>query len=299
MHFIAVLNRHGGTLRRMDLRRFVRNARAALEAHGHTAEFRIFSGKAIVAGLEEAAAEPRCDVLLVGGGDGTVSAAASLLAGSGKALAVLPAGTMNLFARSLAIPLDPEAAVEAFAAGRVRDVDIASANGRYFVHQYSVGVHSRLVATRSRMRFSSRLGKIAASVRAALLAIRYPAALKVRLVLPDEEITTRTAGIAVSNNLYGDGHLPYADDPAGGELGIYVAKSRSRAGLFFLCMRIAFGRWRESGEVKIRRAQSVRLEIEEAKRARGCVVDGELFPLETDTLIVIHPGALRVLAPPE
>ena len=105
----------------------------------------------------------RADVVLAGGGDGTVSAAAAALMGKKKALAILPAGTMNLFARGLGIPLSLDAAVEAFADGEVRPVDMASANGRPFVHQFSIGMHAKMVGVRDKMEFGSRLGKMRAS----------------------------------------------------------------------------------------------------------------------------------------
>ena len=98
----------------------------------------------IEAALAKAAAS-RADVVLAGGGDGTISAAAAALMGKKKALAILPAGTMNLFARSLGIPLSLDAAVEAFADGEVRAVDVASANGRPFIHQFSIGMHAKMV----------------------------------------------------------------------------------------------------------------------------------------------------------
>src|SRR5690606_18763132 len=121
--------------------------------------------------LARVAAAPDVDVVLAGGGDGTVSAAAGALMETGKALAVLPAGTMNLFARGLGIPLDLEDAVAALATGTVRAVDIATVNGRPFIHQFSVGLHSELIQRREAMSYSSRPGKIRASVMAAIATV--------------------------------------------------------------------------------------------------------------------------------
>ena len=98
MHFIAVLNRDGGTLRTTDLDAFARRMTEALEKAGHRLDVESVAGPEIEAALAKAAAS-RADVVLAGGGDGTVSAAAAVLMGKKKALAILPAGTMNLFAR--------------------------------------------------------------------------------------------------------------------------------------------------------------------------------------------------------
>src|SRR5690349_18634372 len=89
MKFVAVLNRDGGTLRTTDLEAFSTRMTEALEASGHTVAIRIVSGKQLSDALDKAVAS-HADVVLAGGGDGTVSAAAARLMGSKKALAILP-----------------------------------------------------------------------------------------------------------------------------------------------------------------------------------------------------------------
>lgn len=207
MRFVAVLNRHGGTLRTLDLDAFSRRMRQTLEAAGHTIDLHIIKGPAVARELMRASEDETVDVVLVGGGDGTVAAAAAALKDKDKALAILPAGTMNLFARSLGIPLDLDSAVAAFAGGHQRQVDVASANGRVFVHQFSLGMHARMIELRETMDFGSRLGKIGASARAALGAFLDPPLLSVTLMLDGREISARTNGLGVTNNLFGEGHL--------------------------------------------------------------------------------------------
>ena len=297
MRFLAVLNKDGGTLRRTDLLVFSRRMEAILEAHGHSVAVRIVSGKEVTTALGKAASDGAADVLLAGGGDGTISAAASFVMNSGMTLAVLPAGTMNLFARSLRIPLGLDQAIEAFATGDVRSVDMGSANGRPFVHQFSIGMHARLVELRSRMEFSSKLGKMHASLKAMLDTIRTPSSLRVTLRMKDAEIVATTAGISVSNNLYGEGHLPFADEPDGGVLGVYVSNARRRRDLLRLCFNIGIGRWKENEHVEIHQSDAVVLRVDRVKRARSAVIDGELCPLAKETVLRIHPKSLNVLVP--
>ncbi|MDG4851394.1 MULTISPECIES: diacylglycerol kinase family protein [unclassified Mesorhizobium] len=297
MRFAAVLNKDGGTLRTTDVAAFADRVRELLEAAGHSVQIDIVAGGEIAAALEKAIARRNVDVVLAGGGDGTVSTAASLLMNKKKALAILPAGTMNLFARSLGIPQTLEAALKAFTDGEVKAVDMATANGRPFVHQFSIGMHARMVQLREKMDFGSRLGKMRASVRAAWATIKNPRTLKVTLTIGKTDIITRATGIGISNNLFGEGHLPYADNPAGGVLGIYVSVARRRRDLVKLLLAMLRGRWRQSGHVEIHQADKAVLKIHSSPTKFKAVMDGELVKLERETTVEIHPATLNVLVP--
>lgn len=298
MHFHIVLNRQGGTLRTLDIEAFAANAGSILEGAGHTVSTSIVDGEQIEESLDAAVSGP-AGVILVGGGDGTVSAAAGKLMGSGKALAILPAGTMNLFARSLGIPLELQAAVHAFSSGEIRAVDLASGDGRIFVHQFSIGLHAKLIELREKAEFRSRIGKIWASTRAGIGALFRPPRLKVRLEMDDDIVECATAGVGITNNPFGEGHLPYADMPDEGVLGIYVTRARRKRDLALFAMKLALGRWKTNRHVDIYRSRKVTLTLQSPPRRFGCAIDGELCDLETLTRLEILPGALNVLVPAE
>lgn len=297
MRFIAVLNRDGGTLRTTDVDAFSQRLTSILTKAGHSVEINAVAGKDIVTELKRAASQKKADVILAGGGDGTVSAAAAALIDSDKALAVLPAGTMNLFARGLGIPQQLDAALQAFAGGDIKAVDVASADGRPFVHQFSIGLHAKMVVLREKMEFASRLGKIGASVKAAYRTVMKPPSMRVQLTIGGAEIVTRTSGISISNNLFGEGHLPYADEPDGGVLGIYVTVAQERGELIRLAAKLARGKWRDNDQVEIHEAEEAELKLLSRNRRFRCVIDGELFPLKDTTHIRIHKKALKVLVP--
>lgn len=297
MRFVAVLNRSGGSFTTIDLEAFGARMREILQAAGHSLEIRICEGKGVVDALQEAARDHGYDVVLAGGGDGTISAAAGALWKSGKTLAVLPAGTMNLFARSLGIPLDLEAAVAALATGRIHMIDVASANGRPFVHQYSIGMHPQVLRLRSRISYRSRLGKMLASGRAMITTFLRPPRLRVALTMRSKELFVATSGISITNNPYGEGHLPYADMPDRGVLGIYVTRARRRRDLLLFVLNVAIGRWHRNEQVDIHYSDEVRLAIRSPARRFQCAIDGELCELENETTIRIHPATLGVLVP--
>ncbi|MBX3532219.1 MAG: diacylglycerol kinase family lipid kinase [Rhizobiaceae bacterium] len=299
MRFLAILNRDGGTLRTLDLDAFEARARDIFRAEGHELRVERVAGREIVDALRKAAKRRGVDVVMAGGGDGTISAAAAALMGTRRPLAVLPAGTMNLFARSLGIPLDLDAAMQTFASGRPHAVDVATANGRPFVHQFSIGMHPELVGRREQAVYKSRFGKMRASAAAALQTLRNPPSLSVKLEMGTTEILARTSSIGVSNNLFGEGHLPYADMPDKGELGIYVARTRRRSDFFRFALHMARGRWDTNPQVEIHRSGEVALTILSSHRGMRAAVDGELCELERRTELKCHAGALQVLLPPE
>lgn len=297
MRFLAVLNSDGGTLRTTDLSAFSDRLTETMAKAGHEIVIKIVSGSAVVETLEQAAAARNVDVVIAGGGDGTVSAAAACLMGKSKALAVLPAGTMNLFARGLGIPPSLDKAVAAFADGEIRAVDMATANGQPFVHQFSVGMHAKLVHLRSKMEFGSRWGKIRASAKAAYSTVMNPPSMRVKLELGGTELLTRTTGIGITNNLFGEGTLPFASDPAGGKLGVYITVAHQRQELVRFFAKMARGKWQDNEQVEIHQADEVSLQIVSQRFRKKSVVDGELVPLQRRTLLKIHPRSLNVLVP--
>ena len=99
--------------------------------------------------LAQGAAADGFDVVVVLGGDGTLNEAANGLAGSPTALAVLPGGSTNVFARTIGMTNDPiEATGEllpALAARRCRRIGLGSINGRYFLFHVGIGFDAAVV----------------------------------------------------------------------------------------------------------------------------------------------------------
>src|SRR5206468_13014314 len=89
-------------------------------------------GSEIIPAVQRALARG-VEMIVAGGGDGTVSAVASQLVGTSTALGVLPLGTLNHFAKDLGMPLDRDEALAAIARGTLRQVDVGEVNGRVFI----------------------------------------------------------------------------------------------------------------------------------------------------------------------
>ncbi len=297
MNIHVILNAEGGTLRKMDVAALVALIEDEFRLHGHTVEVELPKGAEIGDAIGRAAGRDDIDVLLVGGGDGTVSSAAGKLMGTGIALGILPVGTMNLFARTLQVPLQVEQAVAALADGRVVDVDIATVNGKPFVHQYAVGMHARMVRMRDRLDYGSKLGKIVASTRAVLTTLRRLPIVELEIEIGGEVRRVKTPALAVSNNLYGEGHLPYADNPRGGELGVYICETTDRLAVARLTLAIMFGSWRGSPSLGVYTAKRIAFSYKHRHRRDRAVRDGELEDVEVESVVEIREKMLKVLVP--
>ena len=115
----------------------------------------------------------RPDVLVIGGGDGSIGAAAHRLVHSDITLGVLPLGTANDFARTLGIPTDIPAAIDNLVHGKVVDVDIGRVDGRAYLNVASVGL-SVAVTRRLTPGLKQRFGPLATrSPRCAPTATRF------------------------------------------------------------------------------------------------------------------------------
>lgn len=297
MRFVGVFNRDGGTFRTMDIDQLSADAKRIFAENGHELEVEVIAGSDLIPTLDKVVGRKDVDALLAGGGDGTISAAATAAFRSGMPLAVLPAGTMNLFARSLQVPLDLPGALEAIATGEVRAVDIATANGTPFVHQYSVGIHTRLVRIREGMTYRSRIGKIWASFQAVMLAIRRPPRFDAEIRSPRGLEKRRCSAIIVSNNPFGEGHIPHADRLDTGRLGVYIAAAMQPNELARLSAEVMLGTWKQSPLVAEREVSDVSLRFPHKKSSAMATIDGELVPLQSRVDLKIHPRALKVVAP--
>lgn len=267
------------------------------EGAGHAFRCHTIQSDELSDTLQKMAEMPAIDAIVAGGGDGTISAAAATCWTAKKTLGVLPAGTMNLFARSLGIPLDIDKAAEALATGTTKSCDIATANGRAFVHQYSVGLHPSMVSARNAYAYQSRLGKVLASVRAALDTLPRRKTFDTEIIADGRGRKERLSVLAVSNNPFGEGHLPYADRLDSGTLGVYTAGKLGPRQALRLASDMVLGTWDENDDLSCQTHRQVSIRFFRYPPAARCLIDGELLPLAPEVTIESHPKALRVLVP--
>ena len=94
-----------------------------------------------------AAVEAGAPMVIVGGGDGSISSSVDHVVGTNTIFAVLPLGTANSFARTLGIPLDLAGAVDVIANGRARQIDLGMIDGDYFANCATIGIAPQIAET--------------------------------------------------------------------------------------------------------------------------------------------------------
>lgn len=290
---VFVARSSGGRTRgETDLRRLER----LLAGAGLAARIRIVDGAAIGESAGAAARE-EAPLVVVAGGDGSVSAAAGALAGTGTALAILPLGTRNHFARDLRIPLDLAEAASLAASGRRRRVDLAEVNGRLFVNNSAIGLYPLMVIDRDRQRRRLGRGKRLAMVVASLRTLARFGHYRLALTANDREAMIDTPLLFVGNNDYrldlaAPGRRDSLDD---GRLSVFVMRSKTRRGFLAASARALVGRSRPDDMVRLDDVE--RLIVASRRRSLAVALDGEVVRLEPPLRYRVRKRALAVVAP--
>ena len=240
------------------------------------------------------AAAGGADVLLACGGDGTINEAVNGLARTRTALAVLPAGTVNVWAREVGIPLDPARALNLLWDGERRWIDLGRAGERYFLLMAGIGFDAD-VAAQVTSPEKRRWGPLAYVARGVVAALTWPRH-RMRLRLDDRSLRRQTVFLVVGNTrLYGGlvniTHHAVADD-----------------GLLDVCMFDGGGVLDRLGHaVRVVARSHTRVPTVEYYRARRVTlvtrprvpvqVDGDTIG-ETPMTFEAVPHALKVVVPP-
>lgn len=293
MRIEVIINAAGGSFDGSDTAPLVEREFGAhkLDVKVHVAE----SGSQIGA-LAREAALGNAEIIVAGGGDGTISAVAAEVFKAKKALGVLPLGTLNNFSKDISVPQDLAGAVSVIAGGYTTEIDLAEVNGRIFINNSSIGLYPRIVKKREQQQ---RLGygKWWAAFWAALRVFRVSPFLRVRLEIEDKRFWRKTPFVFVGNNqyemdLYNIGRRDSLDD---GRLSVYFLRRGGRLGVILLLLKTLTGRvrqWRDFEEVL-----TDKVTIQTRRRRLQVAFDGEVGVLETPLEYKSLPRALKVIVP--
>ena len=241
--------------------------------------------------LQRAATD--ADMLILGGGDGTLCMSLEDVLSTGLPLGILPLGNANDLARTLSIPIGIKAACEIIAAGHTSRIDLGCVNGKHFFNVASMGVSVR-IARRLTNERKRRFG-LASYVIAAWEAMTRARSFSAEIVCDGKKEHMRAIQIAVGNGRYYGGGLTVADDAAidDGRLDLYSIGRAPFWKLLLLVPLLRFGKHGYAKNVEVRRAETIEITTD---RILSINTDGEVTT-RTPASFTIVCGALEVFAP--
>ncbi|MCJ2087352.1 lipid kinase [Methylobacterium sp. E-005] len=233
------------------------------------------------------------DLVILGGGDGTMNFAAPALVETGLPLAILPLGTANDLARSLNLPLDPLEAARFIPTGQARPVDLGWVNGHYYFNVASIGFSAELAGelTADSKKMFGVLGYAVAAIRV-LRRVR-PFTVTIERDGVVEKVTT--IQVSVGNGRHYGGGMTVAESAAvdDGKLDFYSLEINHWWRLIALLPALRRGTHGRAADVRAFHAQEIRIST---RRPRPVNTDGELTT-HTPAHFKVFPKILQVFAP--
>lgn len=233
--------------------------------------------------------------MIVGGGDGTLNAALPGLRDTGLPLGIIPLGTANDLARTLALPLDIDEAAHVIAAGNRCKVDLGEVNGHPFFNVASIGFGvdlTRALTRDAKLRWGT-LGYLIAALRVVRRAQPFHATIRIG----DTVRRSKTVHLAVGNGRHYGGGMTVSEDARidDNRLDVYSLEVPNAFALIKLLPAMKAGTHGRWAEVETMAGQEVTIET---SRPRSVNADGEIVT-RTPAHFRVLSGAVQIYAPVE
>lgn len=231
------------------------------------------------------------DMVIIYGGDGTISSVITILADTDCVFAPVAGGTMNHFTKDLGISQEIDEAIARLTQPKPRRIDVADVNGKLFVNNSSIGFYP--LSLRTRERLTPRIGKWPAAVFGVIGALvryrTYDIAIGKRhlrtpfIFIGNNDYRLETAGIS--------GNRTRLDK---GELSIYTIDASDIARLVALVGRLLFTRVSKLPGVHVWKGEQVTITSRHEK-AISISRDGEVSKVSLPIVYKILPKKIRII----
>lgn len=233
------------------------------------------------------------DLVIIGGGDGTLNAAVDALVETQLPLGILPLGTANDLARTLEIPNSLPEACKIIARGKIRRIDLGWVNGKHFFNVASLGLSVQI--TKRLTKEAKRRWGIFAYAITALKVILQTRPFKAEIRLNGESIPVKTVQIAVGNGRYYGGGMAVVHDATIDDqrLDLYSLELRHWWQIIAVLPAMRGGRHTTWRDVRALQGQEIQVYT---RKPRSINTDGEITT-HTPAEFRVIPQALAVLVP--
>ena len=287
--YLTIINPHSGTSRKTNIPELAYNILSESDSELY---FVYTNDQGHVAQIIDDVVGQGFDVVIGVGGDGTINEVADAVRPTSMTMGVIPMGSGNGLARSLDIPMDPEAALEVIRRGYVKRIDCCEANGVPFFVTFGVGFDAQVTASYDQKSFRGPLSYVLSTVDQ---FIKHKSSLY-RLHLNGEVIEQKAFLVTCANaDQYGNNAIiaPEAelDD---GLFDVVVIRNMSLLKAPQVAINLFTKNINESASIDIYRTDHLIIEREEADYAQ---VDGELLELGRRIEITIQKQQLPILVP--
>lgn len=233
------------------------------------------------------------DLVIVGGGDGTLNAAVDGLVNTQLPLGILPLGTANDLARTLGIPSSLPAACKIIARGNIQHIDLGWVNGKHFFNVASLGLSVQI--TQKLTKEAKRRWGVFAYAITAIEAMWQARPFHAEICLNGQSIQVKTIQIAVGNGRYYGGGMAVVHDAKINDQRLDVYSLEIQHWWQMLGLLPALRRGRHTTLSGVRAFHGQELEVH-TRKPRPINTDGEITTY-TPAHFRVVPRALAVLMP--
>lgn len=292
-----LLNRaSGGNQRGIDATEVCRTLESVFREAGHEISSTLVAPGKIEQELEKVIRSAP-DIVIIGGGDGTVSTAARLLGGTDIAMGVLPMGTFNLAARDLGVPLDMEEAARFLAEAGVFPIDVLDVSGHACLCTTILGFYpefSNIFEKRDHGgQWWRKTLKLMTGLRSTFMEAR-PLRLNWQSDGGDGKARTKFSAFVPGRYKDTAGLIPARTDFVSGNLTAYVSTHRSPASALRGIFDYTLGLHEKNAELTLVKATEMTLRDSRRRHCKA-MLDGEILKLAFPIELRILPGHLKVL----
>jgi YegS/Rv2252/BmrU family lipid kinase len=239
-----------------------------------------------------AALADKAPMIIVGGGDGSLSKTIDDFLGTETVFALLPLGTANSFAKTLGIGTDLQDAVDAIATGRKLRIDLGAIDGDYFANAAAMGL-SPLIAETVPHNLKRTLGMLGYIIWAARVAFKFRP-FRLRITIGDRKYRVWSTEVRIANGSHHGGvELVESADLQSGEIVIQAVTGKSLLHLAWSWLATLFKLKSRDQNVTEFRGKEIRIE---ARPRQKVSIDGELSA-KTPVIVTVARAAVWVAAP--